>query len=144
MSTISKLVRNGSHSSTSSMLDSPPLSVFGTPSNKSSSSLDTSAHNHVLSQSHSISDIKSWLEESWSPINTRYERFATGNPTMGMAVLTRSVMEMHIVQSPDMRGMIDCLPVADRQAPRLMGWRQKLGTWPLSKHEALVARQFAA
>ncbi|CAG8956414.1 hypothetical protein HYFRA_00003797 [Hymenoscyphus fraxineus] len=126
MSTISRLVRNGSHSSTSSI------------------SLDTSSHSHVLSQSHSILDIKSWLEESFSPINTRYERFATGNPTMGMAVLTRSMMEMHIVQAPDVRGMIDCLPVAHRQAPQLLGWRKKLGTWPLSKHEALVAREFAA
>jgi len=47
-----------------------------------------------------------------------------------MAVLTREMMEMHIQQAPDVRGMLDCLPVADKSGNALFGWRQKLGTWP--------------
>jgi hypothetical protein len=67
-----------------------------------------------------------------------------GTLSMGMAVLTREMMEMHIQQAPDVRGMLDCLPVADRSNMGFIGWRQKLGTWPISKHEQLVSRQFAA
>ena len=48
-----------------------------------------------------------------------------------MAVLTREMMEMHIQQAPDIHGMLDCLPVADRNNMGFIGWRQKLGTWPL-------------
>jgi hypothetical protein len=60
---------------------------------------------------------------------------------MGMAVMTREMMEMQVQQAPNIRGMLDCLPT---RKPNLeIGYRAKLGTWPLSKHEALVARQFS-
>lgn len=49
---------------------------------------------------------------------------------MGMAVLTTEMMEMHIQRAPDIRGMMDCLPVADEAGVAFLGWRQKLGTWP--------------
>jgi hypothetical protein len=67
-----------------------------------------------------------------------------GVMSMGIAVMTREMMEMHIVQAPDVRGFLDCVPVADRSNMGFIGWRQKVGTWPLSKHEALTSRQFAA
>ncbi|EPE25970.1 hypothetical protein GLAREA_01882 [Glarea lozoyensis ATCC 20868] len=106
-------------------------------------SIDTSVHSNLMTQLRSIPALTtSWLEESWSPISLRYERIATASPTMGMAVLTREMMEMHIVQTPNVRGMVDCLPVANRHG--FIGWRQKLGTWPLSKHEARGGRQFEA
>lgn len=60
-----------------------------------------------------------------------------------MAVFTREMMEMHIQQAPDVRGMLDCLPVADRSNLAFIGWRQKLGTWPLTKHQAWTAKEFA-
>lgn len=62
---------------------------------------------------------------------------------MGMAVLTREMMEMQIQQAPNVRGMMDCLPTKQPERSE-MGWRVKLGTWPLSKHEATVARKFSA
>ncbi|KAH8672691.1 hypothetical protein BGZ60DRAFT_283797 [Tricladium varicosporioides] len=92
----------------------------------------------------SISDVSSWLHGSWVPINHRHERITAGALSMGMAVMTREMMEMHVVQAPNVRGMLDCLPVADRSTLKTIGWRQKLGTWPLLKHEALIAKQFAA
>lgn len=52
-----------------------------------------------------------------------------------MAVLTREMMEMHVHQAPDIRGMLDCLPVANRPNMEFVGWRQKLGTWPSTKRE---------
>jgi len=63
-----------------------------------------------------------------------------------MALMTREMMEMQVQQAPNIRGMLDCLPtkLPARQAtlaPETF-FRQKLGTWPLSKHEAMVARQF--
>jgi hypothetical protein len=64
------------------------------------------------------------------------------SPTLGIAVLTREMMEMHIVQTPNARGVVDYLPVASRHS--FIGWRQKLGTWPLTKHEARTTREFEA
>jgi hypothetical protein len=74
---------------------------------------------------------------------------------MGIAVMTAEMMEMHIQQAPEVRGMLDCLPVATRTGEvgfrqKLRTWpmskqetlRQKLGTWPLTKTEALLAKQY--
>jgi hypothetical protein len=59
--------------------------------------------------------------------------------------MTREVMEIHAQQAPDVRGILDFLPVADRSNAGFVGWRQKLGTWPCSsKHDAQIPRQFAA
>lgn len=44
-------------------------------------------------------------------------------------------MEMHIQQAPEVRGMLDCLPTTTRTGE--LGFRQKLGTWPMSKQETL-------
>jgi len=49
---------------------------------------------------------------------------------MGMAILTTQMMEMHIQEAPEIRGMQDCSPVADKSNTGFIGWRQKLGTWP--------------
>jgi hypothetical protein len=57
-----------------------------------------------------------------------------------MAILTREMMEMHIQQAPDVRGMFDCLPMTDRQDAMFIGWRKKLPTWPMLKDEALTTR----
>jgi hypothetical protein len=61
---------------------------------------------------------------------------------LGMAVLTREMMEMHVHQAPDVRGMLDCLPVAHREDAMFVGWRKKLPTWPISKNEVLTLRWF--
>ncbi|TVY37407.1 hypothetical protein LOCC1_G006380 [Lachnellula occidentalis] len=110
---MSRIVRTGSYSSTST-----------------SSSIDSSSHNHILSSFHSIQNLSSWLKTSWLPHNHRHERIATATISTGMAVLAREMMEMHIQQAPDVRGMLDCLPVADKSGNAFVGWRQKLGTWP--------------
>jgi len=61
-----------------------------------------------------------------------------------MAVMTREMMEMHIHQAPNLRGMLDALPTKQSHMPHATMYRPKLATWPLTKHEAMVARQFAA
>ncbi|TVY91946.1 hypothetical protein LAWI1_G002410 [Lachnellula willkommii] len=112
-SNMSRIIRTGSYSSIST-----------------SSSIDSSSHNHILSSFHSIQNLSSWLNASWLPHNHRHERIATATISTGMAVLTREMMEMHIQQAPDVHGMLDCLPVADNSGKAFVGWRQKLGTWP--------------
>ena len=66
----------------------------------------------------------------------------------GVALMTREMIEMQVQQAPNIRGMLDCLPskLPARQATlkEEIFFRQKLGTWPLTKHEAQVARQFQA
>jgi hypothetical protein len=52
---------------------------------------------------------------------------------MGMAVMTRGMVEMHIQRTPDVRGMLDYLPVAGQSNAGFIGWRQKLRTWPSDK-----------
>lgn len=147
----SRLARNGSVSSISStryaIQSYPESSIYA---ENSSSSTDSSSHHHILSHlthlpsrpslPHSVS---SWFHESFAPINHRHERIALGHIEMGMAVLTREMMEMQIQQAPNVRGMMDCLPTKQPERSE-MGWRVKLGTWPLSKHEATVARKFSA
>ncbi|KAG9239027.1 hypothetical protein BJ875DRAFT_261549 [Amylocarpus encephaloides] len=144
MSAISKLARVGSHASASSTLYaatslSSPL-PSPTTSNGQGSSIDTSSHHHFISNLRP--SLTSWLHEAWAPINHRHERLALGSPTRGMSILSRESMEMQNLESPEVRGMMDCLPVAEGH--RFVGWRRKLGTWPLSKSESLSARQFAA
>jgi len=120
------------------------LTTHKSLSDINSSSAYTSSHNHLLTQFRSIPTLSSWIHESLLPQNHRHERIAMGVMSMGIAVMTREMMEMHIVQAPDVRGFLDCVPVADRSNMGFIGWRQKVGTWPLSKHEALTSRQFAA
>jgi hypothetical protein len=62
-----------------------------------------------------------------------YERIAMGILHPGIAVLTREEMELHIHQAPDVRGMLECLPVASSEGAMFVGWRKKLPTWPVSK-----------
>jgi hypothetical protein len=50
---------------------------------------------------------------------------------LGMAVLTIEMMEMHIQHAPDVRGILDCLPVASRDGAMFVGWRKKVPTWPV-------------
>jgi hypothetical protein len=64
-----------------------------------------------------------------------------GTMRSGMAVMTREMLEMHIQSTPDVRGMLDYLPVAGRSNTAFIGWRQKLGTWPSSKQHP-IARRF--
>jgi hypothetical protein len=75
---------------------------------------------------------------------------------MGIAVLTQEMMGMHgIQQAPEIRNMLDCLPITTRSAElgfkqKLRTWptskqetlRQKFGTWPLTKTEALLAKEY--
>ena len=49
----------------------------------------------------------------------------------GVSVLTVEDMEAHIKEAPDVRGMLDCLPVAGPGDMMFVGWRKKLSTWPV-------------
>lgn len=121
MSSVSKLARNGSHTSITS----------------SGSSVDMSSHNHLLNSIRSgPPSLRTWLQESWEPITHRHERIATGTMSMGVAVLTQEMMGMHgIQQAPEIRSMLDCLPITTRSGE--LGFKQKLRTWPMSKQETL-------
>jgi hypothetical protein len=69
----------------------------------------------------------------------RLERINNGALAMGMAVMTREMLEPHMNQSPDVNGIWDYVPVAGRRnsfgkkgldrSERFVGWRQKLRTW---------------
>ncbi|KAL2075760.1 hypothetical protein VTL71DRAFT_703 [Oculimacula yallundae] len=119
-SSFSKIARNGSAVSTSS----------------SSGSVDSSSHNHIFSH---LPPFSTWFQHTMSGQNHRHERIATGTMRTGMAVLTREMMAMHINQAPDVRGMLDYLPVADTSNMEFIGWRQKLGTWPSTKQQLSLA-----
>jgi len=136
MSNISKFARNGSHNSAAS-----------------SSSMDNSSHNHILNSIRPGPSLRTWLQESFA-VDHRHERIATGTMSQGLAAMTREMMEMQIQQAPDIRGILEGLPTA-RAADlglrqRFQTWpvppqqqmsRQKLGTWPLTKTQALLAEQ---
>ncbi|KAH8600473.1 hypothetical protein B0O99DRAFT_682157 [Bisporella sp. PMI_857] len=130
--TTSRLARSGSQSSVSS-----------------TNSVDSSSHNHMLRNHlhHGHHHITSWMNESWIPLFHRHEQIAVGAASRSMTFLSQDTMEAQIQQVPDVRGMLDYLPtrLPARQQTMLLGigFRQKLGTWPLSKHEAMAARQFA-
>ncbi|KAK0113216.1 hypothetical protein ONS95_014911 [Cadophora gregata] len=115
-SNFSKIARNGS-------------AISATSSN--AGSVDSSSHNHIFSQ---IPPFSTWLQTMYTQ-NHRHESIATGAMRTGMAVLTREMMEMHVHQAPDVRGMLDCLPVAKKPNMEFIGWRQKLGTWPSTRRE---------
>jgi len=125
---MSRLARNGSFASTSS-----------------TSSVDSSSHDHILNNLAHLRpfhNLSSWFHGTAVSADNRYERIAVGTLSMGMAVMTREMMEMQVQQAPSVRGMMDCLPTrVPRKNGMEMGWRVKLGTWPLSKHEAMVAEQ---
>jgi len=123
----STLARNGSHTTTSSSSSSGSTGLF------------PSSNDHIFKRSRTHT-IPTWLHESWAKHPNLYEGMAVGTLRLGMAVLTREMMEMHIQQAPDVRGMLDCLPVADKQDAMFIGWRKKLPTWPVLKKEALTTR----
>ena len=106
------------------------------------SSADNSSGAHHFTYSHTLDGLRSWLDTAWKHNDARHERIALGHVKQGMAVTTREMMEMQVQHAPNLRGMMDCLPI--KQPLQEMGWRPKLGTWPLSKHEALVAKQWSA
>ncbi|CZR57144.1 uncharacterized protein PAC_07033 [Phialocephala subalpina] len=125
----SRLARNGSAISSTSSRYANHITVANCAlSNYFCSSVDTSSHNHIIASLHSITN-PSWLQEVMSSQNHRHERIAVGTLSTGMAVLTAEMMQMHIQRSPDVRGMLDCLPVAREDNAAFIGWRQKLGTW---------------
>lgn len=63
-------------------------------------------------------------------MENRHERIASGFGRPQTAVLTRDMMEMYVLHSPDMRGMNDCLPVRGKDGKTSLGWRQKRQSWP--------------
>ena len=120
----------------------------------SSSSMDNSSHNHVLNSIRSGPGLWTWLQESLT-VDHRHERIAAGVMSTGIAMMTREMMEMHIQQAPEIRGILDYLPTARPEelsfGRKFRTWpvsdkqqtlRQRLGTWPLTKTEALLAKQY--
>jgi hypothetical protein len=140
---LSTLARNGSHASSSSSGYAQPASLLKyhltNNSARSSTGLSLSSNNHIFNRFRTHT-LPTWLHESWANQPNQYEGMAMGTLRLGMAVLTREMMEMHIQQAPDVRGMLDCLPVADKQDATFIGWRKKLPTWPVLKKEALTTR----
>lgn len=130
----SKIARQGSATSSTAGYAHPTSPASAAPANTVHSSIDQSSHNHFFSRLRATPQ-PSWLHEVWLPHSYRHERVPAGAMRMGMAVMTREMMEMHIQRAPDVRGMLDCLPVAAKSSENagFIGWRQKLGTWPTSK-----------
>lgn len=135
-SSFSKIARNGSAISATS---SNTGYVFGVcnhiPYTNVHRSVDSSSHHHIFSQ---VPSLSTWLQTMYAQ-NHRHERIATGTMRAGMTVMTREMMEMHVHQAPDVRGMLDYLPVANKSNMELVGWRQKLGTWPSAKCESSLS-----
>jgi hypothetical protein len=127
----STLVRNGSNISSSSSGYVQLTFLPGTTQlTFDESSAGPSSINLPLSR------FRSYTLTTWSTEANHYERLiATGKTRLGIAVLTREMMEMHIQHAPDVRGMFDCLPVAGRDSAMFIGWRKKQPTWPRSKLE---------
>lgn len=96
----------------------------------SSGTVDSLSHNRLLSTARSILNVPSWLHTSWLPHLHRHERIATGTLSMGMAVMTAEMMEIHIGQTPNIRGVPEYLPVAVESKSGFIGWRQKRRSWP--------------
>ena len=155
MSHISKLARNGSNTSVaSSEYVQPYHHASKAFSNKpSSSSVDSSSHHHLLSSICRGPKLQTWLQESIG-VHHRHERIAVGSMSAGIALMTKEMMEMHLQQAPEIRGILGGMPAA-RPADlglrqKLRTWpvshqqqmlRQKLGTWPLTRTEVLLAQQ---
>jgi hypothetical protein len=139
--TFSTIARNGSHDSSSSGYAQPALLQTTYPRILTFVRKPTSVslNNHKFSRFRAYT-FQTWLQESWGNHPNQYEQMAIGTLRLGMAVLTREMMEMHIQQAPNVRGMLDCLPVTDRQDAMFTGWRKKLPTWPMVKDEALTTR----
>ncbi|RDW88722.1 hypothetical protein BP6252_00754 [Coleophoma cylindrospora] len=111
----------------------------------SSASFDTSSHNHSLNHVQSSPALPSWLHVSWLPRADRSERIAAGaTTTAALGVMARELVEMHVVQAPDVRGFIDCIPVADRASLGFLGWRRKAWTFPSPKCNETLMRDFAS
>ena len=108
----------------------------------SSTGIKASSRNNLVSN-HKTTILTSWLQSCWGTHNIRHEQVAVGIRSPGVAVMTGREMEIHIMETPDIRGMLDCIPVADIEDFRFIGWRKKAWTFPCSKHETLRAEQFA-
>jgi len=121
---LSVLARNGSASS-SRYAPSTCYRIVSL-SDLCRASIDISSHNHFLSSIRSIPNLSYWLHDAQ---NHRHERIATGTVGMGMAIITQDIIEMHIQQVPDVRGMMDFLPATDQSGLSFIGWRKKMMTW---------------
>jgi len=124
MSIISRIARQGSFASTSGRL----------------STIDCSSHSHFISRLDVLSTDHLGRLPLYDYLNTpdRSQRIATGTLAMGVAVMTRELLEPHTQQTPGMKGVGNYLPVAGRSSfgkggengsVRFVGWRQKLRTW---------------
>lgn len=77
--------------------------------------------------------------------NNSHERIAIGIMSAGIAFIPRELLEIHIQQTPGVRGVKDYIPVAATNGMCFVGWRQKVVTWgPLEGHQVVVTKQYAA
>lgn len=84
-----------------------------------------------------------WLTQHWLSKSVPYERIATASPKLGVGVIGQSLLDHYVNLSPNITGVADFAPVRDGAGHHL-GFRVKIATWPLSKQDALKAKDFAA
>ncbi|KAJ0116482.1 hypothetical protein J7T55_007462 [Diaporthe amygdali] len=84
-----------------------------------------------------------WLTQRWLAKSVPYERIATASPRLGVGVIGQGLLNHHINLSPGITGIADFAPVRDIAGHHL-GYRVKIATWPLSKQDALKAKELAA
>lgn len=109
-------------------------SRFSTLARNGSSVSSSSTGSAVpFSNNRPLSRFRAYMLPAWLSEISLYERIAMGIFDPGVAVLTREQMELHIQHAPDVRGILECLPVANNEGVMFVGWRKKLRTWPVSK-----------
>lgn len=85
-----------------------------------------------------------WLTESWLAKVVRYERIATASPRLGVGVIGHSLLDHHINLLPNITGLQDFTPVVREGNSGQLEYRVKTITWPMSKHDELKVKEFAA
>ncbi|KAK2732233.1 hypothetical protein CKAH01_02179 [Colletotrichum kahawae] len=95
---------------------------------------DMSSHDHSLARRSNKCPTSSWLHESFLQTVNHAERIAAGSPRPGVDILGIGLLDTHINRVPTMHSARDALPAFDHgsaaTAPRYLGWRQKVATWP--------------
>jgi len=78
-----------------------------------------------------------WLDEAWRFTSNRYERIATATPRLDVHVLGFELVAKQINMTPNLDSLADFVPVLSRSNSRIIGFRPKIATWPLTQKEAM-------
>ncbi|KAF3806188.1 hypothetical protein GCG54_00005949 [Colletotrichum gloeosporioides] len=106
----------------------------GSDAAQSHGQTDTSSHDHSLARRSNNCPTNTWLQESFLQTVNNAERIAAGGPRPGVGIFGIGLLDTHINRTPTMHSACDALPAFDHAsaptAPRYLGWRQKVATWP--------------